>query len=56
MSAHPIRLLNKRRRRAERRALGFVIGPNRWRGKLRRVMQKEVRRLRREGVVTCLKL
>ena len=45
--SHPIRLYRKRRRAAERAALGWVIGPKRWRGRLRRVMQKEVRRLRR---------
>jgi len=48
---HPIRLLNKRRRKAQRRVLGWTIGPGRWKGKFRRVMQKEVRRMKRHQQV-----
>lgn len=38
---------NQRRKRAYRKSLGFTIGKNRWKGKMRRQMQKELRHAKR---------
>lgn len=41
---------NQRRKRAMKRALGFTIGPKRWKGILRRQMKKEMKRIFRESI------